>query len=116
MVRICKHPSAPSFVIRCYLGSDYFRDTWCSVGPLPKQENANDLMTQSAEAINCLSCPLYHVKEVFCCLLPPFVLGIKVDRKLNVGEFCIHWTTLPVLFYDLCFIIFTCLHILYLYF
>ena len=77
MVRLCKHTPAPSLVIVGYLGSGSFQDTWSRVDSLPKQLNVNDLMAQSVEVFNCLSCPLYHVYYVFCCLLP-IVLGYKM--------------------------------------
>ena len=95
----------PAFVIGSYLRKGCLQDTWSRVALLPKQQNANDLMSQSVEAINCSSCPLYHVKDVFCCLLPPSVLGIKVFGKLKVNDFSIHRNVLPVLFYGFCIII-----------
>lgn len=74
----------------CNMGNGCFRDTWSRVTSLPKQQIVSDLMSQSVKAINCLSCPLCHVKEAFCCLLPPFVLGIKVYGNLDTGGFSIH--------------------------
>ena len=41
------------FLIGGYLGSSCFQDTWSRVASLPKQQNANDLISQSVEAINC---------------------------------------------------------------
>ena len=43
------------------LGSDYLQDIWSRVASWPKQQNANDLVSQSFEAIHCSSCHLYHV-------------------------------------------------------
>lgn len=65
-------------------------------------------MLQSVKAINFSSCPLYHVKEAFFffAFFPILYWAIKAYGKLNMGNFSIHWNTLPTLFYSFCFIIF----------
>ena len=86
MVRLCWYTSAP-FVIWVYLGSGCFQDTYSRLESQPKQQNVNDLMSQSIEIINYSHCPLYHVKEIFCYLLSPFVLGYKILWKIKYGWF-----------------------------
>lgn len=70
----------------CNMGNGCLRDTWSRVTSLPKQQIANDWMSQSVKVINCSSCPLCHVKEAFCCLLPPFVLGIKWKIRRSISS------------------------------
>ena len=59
------------------------QDTCPRTALLPRQQNANDLRSQSDKAIDSVSYPLYHVNEVFCLPSPaPHIyVGIKVVEK-----------------------------------
>lgn len=103
MVRIFKPTSVPSFEIGLALGvSGCLQDTRSRVGSLRKTQNASDLKSQSIEANNCCSSPLYHVKAVFF----PFCIGHKSIWKTKHSNFSIHWNALLVLSY----VFFYCVH------
>lgn len=54
----------------------------------------NGLMSQSIEASNCVSCPLYHIKAVFSFSPPhPIVLGYKSDWKIKCGQISVFTET-----------------------
>ena len=58
-----------------------------------------DLMAQRIEASNCFSCPMHHLKAVFC-LLPPVVSGYKSIWKIKCRHtYSIHWNSILVLSY-----------------
>ena len=70
---------APSFERESLtLGVAAFRIFDLGWVPCLNNKNAHDLISQGTEAINCL---LYNVREVFCCLFPPFVLRYKSGQK-----------------------------------
>lgn len=60
-----------------------------------KQQNVNDLLSQSIKVINCFSC-------FFCIMLIKSLVTfsptpIKAYDKINTSNFSIYWNALPVL-------------------
>lgn len=82
MVRICKCPPlAPSFVAMRSPGKGHLQDAWLK-DSLPRQWCVNDLMYQSANAIDCVSYPVYRVNSLLLPSSPPPIsLGIKAMKQ-----------------------------------
>lgn len=60
---------------------------------LPRQDNANDLMSQTDKTTDCVSDPLYHVDKIFHYLLSSvhsIYIGYKGSGKVNAGDFSHH--------------------------
>lgn len=87
-------------------------DTWSRIASMLKQQNVNDLLSQSIKVINCFSCFfLYHANKVFGYILPHPYKSIW-KNKHSQSQYLLERP--PSTFFGFCFYFYSCIFIFFI--